>query len=83
MEDDEGSGDKEELDAQNQNKGMTTVESQHLIVAEQIGAEELEMVVEDMELDGIEKAYNNPKTEYIPFNQIALLKKAIIKSKGV
>ena len=46
------------------------------------------MVVEDMDLgemdlEGIEKACDNPKTGYISFNQIALLKEAIIKSKGV
>jgi hypothetical protein len=46
------------------------------------------MVVEDtdlgeLDLEGIEKACDNPKTGYIPFSQIALLKEAIIKSKGV
>ena len=46
------------------------------------------MDVEDMDLgeldlEGIEKAYDNPKTWYIPFNQITLLKEALIKNKGV
>ena len=45
------------------------------------------VVVEDMELgeldlEGIEKACDNPKIGYIPFRQIALLKEALIKSKG-
>jgi hypothetical protein len=46
------------------------------------------MVIENMELgeldlECIEKACDNPKTGYIPFIQIALLKEAIIKTKGV
>ena len=45
------------------------------------------VVVKDMELgelylEGIEKACDNPKTEYIPFRKIDLLKEALIKSKG-
>ena len=46
------------------------------------------MVIKDMELgesdlDGIEKAYDNPTNGYIPFEEITLLKEAIIKTKGV
>ena len=46
------------------------------------------MDVEDMELgeldlEGIEKACANPKTGYISFNQIDLLKEALMKTKGV
>lgn len=50
-------------------------------------AEEITSVVEDMELgdldlEGIEKACDNPKTGYIPFSQLILLQEAIIKTKG-
>ena len=46
------------------------------------------MVIEDMELgeldlDGIEKACDNPTIRYIPFEKITLLKEVIIKTKGV
>jgi hypothetical protein len=46
------------------------------------------MVIEDMELgeldlDGIEKSCDNPTSGYIPFEKIALLKEAIIKTKRV
>jgi hypothetical protein len=59
----------------------------HLERMIQIGIQEVEGNVEDMELDeldleGIEKAYDNLKTGYIPFNQLVLFKEALIKSKG-
>ena len=46
---------------------------------EQTETKEVGVVVEDMELgeldlEGIEKACDNPKIVYITFNQIALLK---------
>ena len=88
MEEGEGSGDRDQSDEQNQHEQKTVGEPQNLIVAEQTGSDDTEMAVEDMELgeldlEGIEKAYNNPKTGYIPFSQIALLKEVIIKTKGV
>ena len=63
-------------------------EPRHSEIAEQVEIEEIEVEVEDMELgeldlEGIEKAYANPKIGYIPFSQIALLKEALIKTKGV
>ena len=33
-------------------------------------------------MEGIENAYANPKTGYISFSQIALLKEVLIKTKG-
>ena len=55
---------------------------------EQIGTKEVGGNVEDMELgeldlEGIEKACDNPKIGYIPFSQSVLLKEALIKSKGM
>ena len=46
------------------------------------------MVIEDMELgeldlDGIEKACDNPTIRYIPFEKITLLKEVILKTIGV
>jgi len=63
-------------------------EPQHLEATKQTGTEEIEVDVEDMELgeldlEGIEKACANPKTGYITFSHIALLKEALIKTKGV
>lgn len=40
------------------------------------------MELGQLDLEGIEKACDNPKTGYILFNQIILLKEALIKSKG-
>ena len=52
-----------------------------------IKAEEIVPIAEDMELgeldlEGIEKACDNPKTGYIPFSQLILLQEALIKTKG-
>ena len=41
------------------------------------------MELGELDLDDIEKACDNPKTVYIRFSQVALLKEALIKSKGV
>ena len=41
------------------------------------------MELGELDLEGIEKACDNPKTGYIPFSQIALLKEVLIKTKGV
>ena len=41
-----------------------------------------EMEIGELDLDGIEKACDNLTEEYIPFEQIALLQEAIIKTKG-
>ena len=84
----EGSGDKGEKGTQRKGKEKDVEEPWHSKVEEQIETEEIEVDVEDMELgeidlDGIEKACANPKTGYISFSQIALLKEALIKSKGV
>ena len=35
-----------------------------------------------MDLDGIEKAWDNLMEEYIPFEQIALIQESIIKTNG-
>ena len=88
MEDGEGSGDREELDTQNKNKGKIVGEPHNVAAVEQTGSDDTKTVVEDMDLGemdlkGIDKACDNPKTRYIPFSQIVLLKKAIIKTKGV
>ena len=40
------------------------------------------MEIGKLDLDGIEKAYDNLTEEYIPFEHIALLQEAIIKAKG-
>ena len=40
------------------------------------------MEIGELDLDGIEKAYDNLQKEYIPFEQIALLQEALIKTKG-
>ena len=39
------------------------------------------MELGELDLEGIEKSCANPKTEYISFSQIVLLKEALIKSK--
>ena len=41
-----------------------------------------DMELGELDLEGIEKACDNLKTGYIPFNQLVLLKEALIKSKG-
>ena len=41
------------------------------------------MELGELDLEGIEKACDNPKTWYISFNQIALLKEVLIKTKWV
>ena len=41
------------------------------------------MELGELDLEGIEKVCDNPKTEYIPFSQSVLLKEALIKSKGL
>lgn len=41
------------------------------------------MELGELDLDGIEKACNNPKIGYIAFSKIALLKEELIKSKEV
>ena len=41
-----------------------------------------EMELGDLDLDSIEKAYDNLNEGYIPFQQISLLQEAIIKTKG-
>ena len=40
------------------------------------------MELEELDLEGIEKACDNLKTGYIPFNQLVLFKEALIKTKG-
>ena len=40
------------------------------------------MELGELDLEGIEKACDNLKTRYIPFNQIVLFKEALIKTKG-
>ena len=59
----------------------------HLEKMEHVGTKEVGGNVEYMELgeldlEGIEKAYDNLKTGYIPFNQLLLFKQDLIKSKG-
>ena len=54
---------------------------------EEAGMEEQENNIEEMEigeldLDGIEKSYDNLLEEYIPSKQITLLEEALIKTKG-
>lgn len=49
--------------------------------------EEIVLIAEDMELreldlEGIEKACDNPKTGYIPISELVLLKEALIRTKG-
>lgn len=41
-----------------------------------------EMEIGELDLDGIEKDCDNLLEEYIPFEEIALLKEALIKTKG-
>ena len=41
------------------------------------------MELGEIDLEGIEKACANPKTGYISFSHIALLKEALIKTLGV
>lgn len=80
----EGSGDREKTDGKTPPKKQLEGEQQKRIAVE---LEETKIAGEDMDLgeldlDGIEKAYDDPKIGYIPFTQIALLKEEIIKSKG-
>ena len=41
-----------------------------------------DMELGELDLEGIEETCDNPKTGYISFNQIVLLKEALIRSKG-
>ena len=41
------------------------------------------MELGELDLEGIEKACENLKEEYIPFRQLVLFKEALIKTKGV
>lgn len=65
----------------------TNKEQKHKETASQ-GLSDMELVNKymdfgDLDLDGIEKACDNLTNGYIPFEQIALLQEAIIKTKGV
>ena len=55
---------------------------------EEVVADKIMLPIEDMELgdldlEGIEKACDDPQEGYIPFNQIILLQEALIETKGV
>lgn len=40
------------------------------------------MDLDDLDMEGIEKACENLKDGYIPFQQLVLFKEALIKTKG-
>ena len=70
----EGKKDKEALSR----KGGETKE----VTTDKIMLPAEDMELGELDLEGIEKACDDPKDGYIPFNHIILLQEALIKTKG-
>ena len=83
MEEDKGSEAREKQEEQHKEGSKRASKEQNQTKVVPTGQGESKMVIKDMELgeldlDGIEKAYDNPTSGYISFEQIALLKEEII-----
>ena len=57
-------------------------ENMEQTITKEVGGNVEDMELGELDLEGIEKACDNLKTRYIPFNQLVLFKEALKKYKG-